>query len=672
MSFFFFSPKSEPLKEYSLSDIPIFSSLNAPALRSIEKKLRLVQYKRGDIVYKEGTPPDAFYVVVSGRFRLFASSRHNPLGETLLFCYRGDHFGEASLLTGNMHSATVEAKSDGMILQISKEDFLAILSDFPSISHYLNRSLGHRLTRSEEEGKRREVKIGALLSTVWPDEMFTFWTSFAQQLFKETRKKVILVDFAAVVHPDPSQQKNGDGYVFDVLKMDPAKELHAKLSRSNPDDFIYLLASVNGHSDSEVEKKISHFLTYLTYRYDTILIRLPKAAEHPSFYCLKKSDRIYTYTGSEKNRLEDFSKTLHNLVREYGFGVTDVRVLAPEVLGKQITSEEIEKKIGFRIKFIPDKSHQAGYDKSVRFLAREWAGNLVGLALGSGAAYGLSHIGVLRILERENIPIDVVSGSSIGALVGGLWAAGFCADELEKIAKSIDKKNAFFKLIGFRDLSVAHHGFFKGYQVEKYLKGYLGDMTFHDLKIPLQVIAADVFTSEEVVLETGSVASAIRASISIPGIFRPYFYRGNYLIDGGVVDPLPIRTLTQIGVKKIISVNVLPGPQDRIETNRLIEEEKQARQALLAERPLWGRIVPEALEKLQRRYLLNVFNVIMKTIQFMEYEMASMWSQKADISIHPVVYRSHWAQFYAPDPFIRVGEAKTLEQISEIKRLISE
>lgn len=672
MSFFFFSPKAEPLKEYSLTDIPIFSSLNAPALRSIEKKLRLVQYKRGDIVYKEGTPPEAFYVVVSGRFRLFYSSRHNPEGETLLYCYRGDHFGEASLLTGHMHSVTVEAKSDGMILQITKDDFTAILSEFPSISHYLNRALGHRLTKGEEEGKRREVKIGALLSMVWPDETFSLWNSFAQQLFKETRKKVILVDFASVVHPDPANQKNGDGYIFDVMKTDPAKELHAKLSHSNPDEFVYLLASVNANSEPDTEKKIAHFLTYLTYRYDTILLRLPKSLDHASFYCLKKSDRIYAYSGNEKNRLEDFSKNLHKLVREYGFGVADIRVLAPESLAKEIPSEELEKKIGFKIKFIPNKNHQAGFDKSVRFLAREWAGNLVGLALGSGAAYGLSHIGVLRVLERENIPIDVVSGSSIGALVGGLWTAGFCADELEKIAKSIDKKNAFFKLIGFRDLSVAHRGFFKGYQVERYLRGYLGDMTFHDLKIPLQVIAADVFTSEEVVLETGSVASAIRASISIPGIFRPYFYRGNYLIDGGVVDPLPIRTLTQIGVKKIISVNVLPGPQDRIEANRLIEEEKQAKQALLAERPLWGRIVPEALEKLQRRYLLNVFNVIMKTIQFMEYEMASMWSQKADVSIHPIVYRSHWAQFYAPEPFIRVGEAKTLEQISEIKRLIAE
>ena len=140
MAFFQLGRKIDLAKEYSLEEIPIFSLLNPFEQKLIEKKARLIECKRGDVVYHENTPADAFYVVISGRFRLYNHTKDSTEGHTLTYFYRGDHFGETSLLTGKMHSANVEAKRNGLILRIEKEDFLKFINEIPKLSLHLSRS----------------------------------------------------------------------------------------------------------------------------------------------------------------------------------------------------------------------------------------------------------------------------------------------------------------------------------------------------------------------------------------------------------------------------------------------------------------------------------------------------------------------------------------------------
>ncbi len=676
MALFPFGRKIEFAKEYSLSEIPVFSTLNPTEQRLIEKKARLVEFKRGDIVYKEATPSDAFYVVITGRFRLFTRSYSNPQGETLLFFYRGDHFGETSLLSEKLHSGTVEAERDGILLKLEKEDFLKLLHDIPSISLYLSRSLGHRLSRTEDASRRREVKIASLYSKSKAPEVFQLWLDMAARLRKETGKKVILVTFGQGVEPLVKQAFQRVPPSFNLELMDPSRE--QDLSRcviSHSEAFDYLHVEIGQESDVEV-KKIGALVTFLTYRYDYLFLNIAPQINQVSFKALKQSDRIYVFSQPGSSDLEETSKFLSELQGTFGFSPTDIQVLLPDVRtkdGKSLDYSAHEETLGAPIfAVLPERdTHRERYDNGVRFMVKEMAGTLVGLALGSGAAYGLAHIGVIRILEQEKINIDVIAGCSIGALVGGLWAAGYNADEMEKIAKSIDIKSGFFKLIGFQDLSIAHRGFFKGDQMQRFFEKHLGDKTFQDMQIPLKIVACDLFTSEEFIFDSGRVADAIRISASIPGIFRPVKYHGKYLIDGGVVDPLPVRVLTQMGIKKIIAVNVLPGPRDRAERHRVREESRrQQEKTALEGRKLWDRLLAGSFNKVYDRYAVNIFNVIMSTIQFMEYEIAQSWSAQVDVMIHPYVQEAHWAEFYAPDKFIKAGEEKTREQINEIKKLI--
>jgi len=166
----------------------------------------------------------------------------------------------------------------------------------------------------------------------------------------------------------------------------------------------------------------------------------------------------------------------------------------------------------------------------------------VGIALGSGGAKGISHIGVLEVLEKNKIKIDEISGCSIGAIVGGIYAAGVSIEKMKEIAFSIDIKK-MWKLFDFTKPTSG--GIVKGNLVEQFLDEILPVKKFEDLKIPFRCVATDIKEGKEVIFEKGDLIPAIRASISIPGLFVPYEYQGRLLVDGGVVNPVPVSLLKE-------------------------------------------------------------------------------------------------------------------------------
>ncbi|MFH1972549.1 MAG: patatin-like phospholipase family protein [archaeon] len=160
----------------------------------------------------------------------------------------------------------------------------------------------------------------------------------------------------------------------------------------------------------------------------------------------------------------------------------------------------------------------------------------IGLALGGGAAKGIAYIGVLKVLERNKIPIDYISGTSIGSVIGGLYASGYSAKDLEKIAIEMDWKSLF-------DFSQLERGLISGKGMEKKIRELLNNKQFNDLKIKFIATAVDIKTGREYFFNKGDVAKAIRASIAIPGLFAPVHLNNMILVDGGVIDPVPVKSL---------------------------------------------------------------------------------------------------------------------------------
>ena len=674
MNFFSFWKRAKPeIREgYLLDPIPLFSSLAPEEQALIEQHSRLVGFKRGDIVYEEGAAPDAFHIIISGRFRLFKRARGAEKEATLLFFYRGEHFGETSLLTGSVHSASVEAKTDAVALKISAESFQELLKKIPALALHLSRSLGRHLTREElgYSHHRREIRIAAFYFAASTEGMARFLVDFIKTLRRETQSKVLLMDLSGKLkNLLPSEFRKGDASGFDLKTMDPSLESSIHKAIQFHETSFDLLSFVVNSALDEDEKKFASLLTYLTYQYDYIVVCLPDRNTPVAVKALNYSDRVYLWAEKRTDVFTFASKKVSELCQDFGFSKNEVKIIMPSQEGRGPALEGAASEIQL-FSALPSLQYQRyQYEKTLAFLAKEWSERLVGLVLGSGAAYGLSHIGVLRVLEDEKIPVDILAGSSIGALIGTLWAAGYDSREIERITRSLEKKNAFFKLLGFQDISAIHRGFFKGNRITQFLSTYLKDLTFQDLKVPVKVVATDLLTSEEVVLDSGSVLNAVRASISIPGFFRPYPHKGSYLIDGGVVDPLPVKILSNMGVRKIIAVNVLPAPKDLIERNEL---RRKAFHLGFQQRGYWQRIAMKALDRVQRRYTANIFNVLMNSIMFTEFEIARMEGSEADIFIHAVVPDAHWIEFFSADKFINEGVKKTREQLADIRQLLLE
>ena len=256
----------------------------------------------------------------------------------------------------------------------------------------------------------------------------------------------------------------------------------------------------------------------------------------------------------------------------------------------------------------------------------------IGLALGGGAARGLAHIGVLEVLEKEGIPIDMIAGTSAGAAIGALYAQGKEASQIKDLAINMGWK----QLVSLVDLALPRSGFIEGTKIKNLLKSIMGDIKFSDLRIPLACVATDIRSGEEVVINQGSVLEGVRASISIPVIFTAVKWQDRYLVDGGLVNPVPVNTVKEMGADFIIAVNVIPDMGDR--TQQVKEFKKP-----------------------------NIFNVMLQSIYIATYSVVRASLEGADIVIEPQLTHIGYGDFHRIRDCISQGELAAQDSISKIK-----
>ncbi|MCF7921095.1 MAG: patatin-like phospholipase family protein [Candidatus Marinimicrobia bacterium] len=185
----------------------------------------------------------------------------------------------------------------------------------------------------------------------------------------------------------------------------------------------------------------------------------------------------------------------------------------------------------------------------------------VGLALGAGAAKGFAHIGVLEALEQAGIRIDMIAGSSMGAIIGGGYAAGLSVDSLSKVALTSN----WLDVLNLLDPVFPARGFIDGQKIHNFLDELYGHKNIEDLAIPFSATTVDILNGELFVLNEGNLANAARASSSIPIIFNPLANKDRFLVDGGMIDPVPIDVVRSMGADYVIAVNVLAMPEGKLD-----------------------------------------------------------------------------------------------------------
>jgi NTE family protein len=176
----------------------------------------------------------------------------------------------------------------------------------------------------------------------------------------------------------------------------------------------------------------------------------------------------------------------------------------------------------------------------------------VALVLGAGAAKGFAHVGVLKVLEANHVPVHMVVGTSVGSFVGSLYAYGYPAYDLQKIAMGLEKGE-------IADLTVPDNGFVKGEKLEAYVNRMIRGTTMENLRIPFYAVATDIGSGQEMVFGKGNTGLAVRASCSIPGIFRPVRIGDRTYMDGGVVSPVAVDAARRMGADVVIAVDITRG-----------------------------------------------------------------------------------------------------------------
>ena len=621
------------LKEV-LGKFPIFSSLKEKAIEELSNIALLKQFKKGEIIYKENDPPDNFYLVLSGRIKTYTQASISQQ-RILEYLYRGTCFGIISLLTEEPHSVTAEAANDSLVVEIDKDKFNKFLKKYPPLALELSKILSRRVKKRADIGKNVfESSIISVYSFYPGVGKSTYSLTLAKALNIEAHKKVVVVE---VKKKDGSFYFPKDINVLDIRKFSE-EILNKFVDKSLGFDYLKL----KYWNDSLGVKKIPSFLSFLTQFYNFIILDLPPFLDPPILSFLTQSDFIH-FIASKSSTLSKDLKILKDncklkkeqvkiiLGENSGYlkdGVSKSQIFAtlPDIGGKSY------------LELIKDYPNSV-YTKAIRRIARQISSVRIGLALGSGAAYGLAHIGVLKVLEENNISIDIVSGSSMGSIIAGLWGLGKSWRQIRELALKFKD----FPIFSFLDIGFSGKSFLKGQHLKRILRDIFGNKTFYELKRPIMIVCFDFKRRQPYIVskENLSLYKAILASCSIPGIFAPVRNKDDLLLDGGVLNPLPVSCLIKDGVRKIISVNVSPSKK---EIERIYKEESRLKK-------------------------LNIFDFIFGSIEAMQQEFIQEALSLSDVIIHPEFEEVLWTDFGKVDYFIAKGEEEALQQLEKIRQL---
>ena len=248
----------------------------------------------------------------------------------------------------------------------------------------------------------------------------------------------------------------------------------------------------------------------------------------------------------------------------------------------------------------------------------------IGVALGGGFARGMAHIGVLKVLEEEGIPVRIVTGTSVGALIGAAYCSGLSIEELEKVAHSC-------RFTTFARWTVSRYGFASTDRMVSFLNRTLKAKTFEELRIPLGVTATDFNSGEGVVFHSGSIIDPVRASCAYPGMFLPVEIRGRFLVDGMLSHPVPTRPLREMGAERVLAVH-LKGTWAKGGAPR------------------------------------HLFDVIGQSFAIAQDAMSSLWRDAADLIIEPDVAGFAYDDFKRADELIDAGGAAMRKALPEVRK----
>jgi NTE family protein len=591
----------------------LFGELDAAALDNLQAALEWQHLAAGAVLFRQGDPGDALYIVINGRLSVTAADAHGnaiPVGEVR----RGETVGEVGLLTGSARSATVTAARDSDVVRLSQATFERLHAQEPRVMIQLSRIIARRT--QQLVGSDRPATGRAATFALVPISPSAPLAEFARRL------AAALSAHGPALHLDSGQVDRAFG-ISGGAQIDAGDPMNVALG--------------GWLSQQEAEHR------YVVY----------EAAPSWSAWtqrCVRQADRIVLLAhASDAPAVRAFERQLWR---------SGLRARVELVLVQRDDCAQPSGTMAWLAqRHIHTHHHlRMGSDQDWRRLARRLTGRAFGLALGGGAARGYAHAGVIRALEEAGVEIDLVGGASMGALVGALLALGVTAPRMAKLASSFSARRKLF------DLTLPLVSFLASGRVDAILQSLYGKARIEDLWRPLVCVSSNLTRAEPLVHTSGPLWRAVRASIAIPGMFAPVLHDDMVLVDGGVLNNLPLdlmRERCEEGV--VIGSNVTPveDPVRRYQFDSAVSG--------------WEVLLNTVNPFARRIAAPSLFDTILRTIDVnMSQRLRSpAFRQLADVLIEPRVSAFGMLDFDDHAELIELGYQAALPHIPAIKALQS-
>lgn len=581
----------------ALKHCELFRELDSRALTAVAAHARWLELPSGAFVYRRGESGDALYLIANGRVSV-ALADEQGVEQVVAHLGLYELVGEMAVLTGERRSATVRAVRDCALVCISKQDFESLLSTQPKAMFNVVRQIVLRLRRPR--------------------------TTRARDTLSSTRNIAVLP-----AHPGAPVQAVAQ-VLSDVLN---GYQPTLLLDAAGVDTAMGPGAALSAFGSDTGAGGVSRWLNGLEAQYRYLVYVGSENGDAWTRRCLRQADRILVVADGDREPEHSVAAAL----------LREEQILAPVELA--LVSEPENLISGRVAQWLNHLSASFRHIVSPQLdaaalaaVARRLTGRAIGLVLGGGGARGFAHLGLLRALHERNMPIDLIGGSSMGALVSALCAMGHDYETLLGCMRMLFVENN-----NLNDFSLSRVSLIRARKLHKRLEELFGDRMIEDLPLPFYCMSTNLSRSRAVVHDRGRVVEWVGASMAVPGIAPPIVWKGDLLVDGALVNAVPSDVMAGFGRGPVIASDVSSDEQMRVKN---VSD------------------VPQFLERTpgeEQRF--NLFNILFQTATMTGEEVTASRVRNADLYLRmPVrdIGMFDWQEF---DRIIYRGYVHASEQL---------
>ncbi len=555
----------------------LFGSVDAQVLRDLEAELELVDLASGETLFRRGETGDAMYLIIAGRLRVSLLQNENSEGKEKILAelHPGDTLGEMAVLTGEPRSASVYAFRDTQLAKLSRDGFQRLLQKYPDVlSLFFTRKMA---------GLMREQISGAA-----------------------PRSSGLRTLAVIPAHPSAPLKEFCIRFTRALAALDSATHVSSEFV----DSALDRTGASQSQEETAGEHRVTEWLNGLEEQFRYVVYEADSHESNWTQRCLRQADHVLVVADADSNPIPGEVESGPLLAARLARGNVSLILTYNRPGPPSATRNWLAQRPGYRHHHVRLSSS----DDLAR-IARFFTGRAVGLVLGGGFARGIAHVGVLQALAEAGVPIDLIGGTSMGAIVAGLWSIGL---EREKMIDHLRAGGT----AAFRDFTVPFVSFTTGQKMWDIVDQVGGDKQIEDLWQPYFCVSAILNRAEIKIHTRGSLTKSILASSRAPGVFPPVVWDDDLLVDGGIINNVPVDVMKEYSNGGIvIAVDVSPAPESA--------KTEDYGMALSGVRLMLNRLNPFSASI----YPPSIIKVLMKTIDFSSESYRRKVADAADLYI---------------------------------------